>query len=68
MGLSGGMIYGMENDDFENKCGPEKYPLLHKVHDMLNGNSKDSFECNIEDDATPAPSTLSPTTQPPTTH
>jgi hypothetical protein len=34
---------------------------------MLNENSKDSFECNIEDEATPAPSTLSPTTQPPTT-
>jgi hypothetical protein len=47
MGLSGGMIWAMEYDDFNNKCGAGKYPLLNKVHDMLNGNSKDSFECNI---------------------
>jgi hypothetical protein len=67
MGLSGGMIWAMENDDFKNKCGTGKYPLLHKVHDMLNGNSKDSFECNIEDEATPTPSTPTPTTQSPTT-
>jgi chitinase len=47
MGLSGGMIWAMEYDDFKNRCGAGKYPLLNKVHDMLNGNSKDSFECNI---------------------
>jgi chitinase len=47
MGLSGGMIWTMENDDFKNRCGGGKYPLLHKVYDMLNGNSKDSFECDI---------------------
>ncbi len=41
----------MENEHFKNKCGAAKYPLLHKVHDMLNGNSKDSFEYNNEDKA-----------------
>jgi chitinase len=47
MGLSGGMIWAIDYDDFKNKCGEGKNPLLNKVHDMLNGKSKDSFECNI---------------------
>ncbi len=47
MGLSGGMISMMHNDDFKGRCGDGRYPLLHKVQDMLNGNSKDSFECDI---------------------
>jgi hypothetical protein len=57
----------MEKDDFKNRCGGRKYPLLHKVHDMLNGKSKNSFECNFED-VTPALPSLSPRTQSPTTH
>jgi hypothetical protein len=58
----------MENHHFENKWGGQKYPLLQKVRDMLNENSKDSFECNIEDEVIPAPSTLASIAQPSTTH
>jgi len=62
MGLSGGMISTIERDDFSNRCGGGKYPLLHKVHDMLNGNSKDSLECAIANEVTPTPSKLASTT------
>jgi hypothetical protein len=62
------MIWAIESDHFENKCGAAKHPLLHKVHNRYNGNLKDSFECNIEDEVIPAPSTLASIAQPSTTH
>jgi hypothetical protein len=65
MGLSGGMVWALENDDFKNRCGGGKNPLLQRVYDMLNGNKKDSFECHYADVPTPTPTT--PTTTEPTT-
>jgi len=67
MGLSGGMVWSLETDDFKNRCGGGKYPLLHKVHDMLNGGERDSFECKLGDVPT-TPTTLptTPTTTPTT--
>jgi len=46
MGLSGGMIWALETDDFMGRCGA-RYPLLNKVNNMLNGAEKSSFECEI---------------------
>jgi hypothetical protein len=46
MGLSGGMIWSLETDDFKGHCG-NKYILLNKIHDMLNGPEKSSFACDI---------------------
>jgi len=31
------MVWALENDDFMNKCGGGKSPLMNKVHRMLNG-------------------------------
>jgi chitinase len=69
MGLSGGMVWSLETDDFKGHCG-DKYILLHKVHAMLNGAEKSSFQCDIdfpETVTTPAPTTPAPTTPSPTT-
>jgi len=52
MGLSGGMIWALETDDFKGHCG-QKYPLLTKVYNMLNGGERSSFECQIGPDTTP---------------
>jgi len=46
MGLSGGMIWSMETDDFKGHCGA-RYPLLNKVKAMLNGAERSSFECTL---------------------
>jgi hypothetical protein len=62
MGLSGVMVWSLENDDFKNRCGSGKYPLLHKVHEMLNGDGRDSFECKWEPPTPPTTPTTTPTT------
>lgn len=35
-GLSGGMIWSLETDDFLGKCFGKKYPLLSAINDRLN--------------------------------
>ena len=64
------MIWSLENDDFKGHCGP-KYPLLNKVHNMINGDEKNSFECLLGPSTTTptptTPSTPSTTTPTPTT-
>jgi len=74
MGLSGGMVWALENDDFMDRCGGGKNPLLNRVHAMLNGNDKDSHDCPIDDEvittvtpSTPTPTTHTPSTQTPST-
>jgi len=71
MGLSGGMVWSLENDDFKNRCEGGRYPLLNTVHNMLNGNRKDVSECLLADvpvltttRATEAPPTEAPTPVP----
>ena len=59
MGLSGGMVWSLEFDDFKGKCGGGNYPLLTKIYDMLNGNLKDWYE-------RPPPINCPPPTRPPT--
>lgn len=67
MGLSGGMVWALENDDFKNRCGGGKNPLLHKVHEMLNGAGRESFECKLGGEPTTAPTTPTTPTTTPTT-
>ena len=73
MGLSGGMVWSLEFDDFKGKCGEGNYPLLTKIYDMLNGKLKDYYEVAPQP-PTPKPTTTTTTTtttpkptQPPTT-
>ncbi|KAH9419275.1 Cht3p [Dermatophagoides pteronyssinus] len=70
LGVSGVMIWSLENDDFKGHCGP-KYPLLNKVHNMINGDEKNSYECLLGPSTTTptptTPSTPSTTTPTPTT-
>ena len=37
LGLGGFMIWSLDLDDFANKCGQGKYPLLQAMNDALNG-------------------------------
>ena len=41
MGLSDGMVWSLEFDDFKGKCDERNYPLLTKIYDMLNDKLKD---------------------------
>ena len=67
MGLSGGMVWSLEFDDFRGKCGDGKYPLLTKIYDMLNGKLKDHFEVPPPIPTSTPPTTPEPTTRRPTT-
>ncbi|KAH9525954.1 Cht9p, variant 5 [Dermatophagoides farinae] len=61
LGVSGVMVWSLENDDFKGHCGP-KNPLLNKVHNMINGDEKNSFECILGPSTTTPTPTTTPTT------
>ena len=65
LGVSGAMVWSLENDDFKGECGV-KFPFLNKVYDMINGIDKNSYECLLGP-TTPIPTTPEPTTPEPTT-
>ena len=44
MGLGGGMVWALDLDDFNNRCGEGKHPLLRTIKEVL-GPSKDE-ECS----------------------
>lgn len=35
MGLGGGMVWALDLDDFNNRCGEGKHPLLNQIKDVL---------------------------------
>ena len=35
MGLGGGMVWALDLDDFKNRCGDGKHPLLNTIKDVL---------------------------------
>ncbi len=35
MGLAGGMIWALDLDDFNNRCGEGRHPLLTAIKDVL---------------------------------
>lgn len=35
MGIGGGMIWALDLDDFRDRCGCEKYPLLKAINRVL---------------------------------
>lgn len=43
MDLGGGMIWALDLDDFNNKCGQGKYPLLSTIRNIL-GSAPDGNE------------------------
>ncbi|CAG2113649.1 unnamed protein product [Medioppia subpectinata] len=48
LGLKGAMVWSLEFDDFKSHCGDgRQYPLLKKVHAMLNGDQRDDKDCPI---------------------
>src|SRR2546427_526029 len=73
MGLSGGMIWSLETDDFMGECGKQKYPLLHTVYHYLNGDHKNDFASPMQCTpptrvpSTATTTTTTTTTTPPTT-
>ncbi|CAG2120468.1 unnamed protein product [Medioppia subpectinata] len=66
--LKGAMVWALENDDFKNRCGDGKNPLLNTVYSMLNGKDSGSMECPYGDviPRTPAPTTPTPAPTTPT--
>jgi len=43
-GISGGMVWSLESDDIRGRCNEGKWPLLTRIHEMLNGKDKDNYE------------------------
>ncbi|XP_063232762.1 probable chitinase 10 [Bacillus rossius redtenbacheri] len=50
MGLGGGMIWALDLDDFQNKCGCEQYPLLRTINRVLRGYPGPGPRCDIPAD------------------
>lgn len=42
LGLGGGMIWALDLDDFRNRCGCGKHPLLKVLKHELRGGSSDA--------------------------
>ena len=45
-GLGGAMIWALDLDDFRNRCGCEKHPLLRTINRVLNGYHIPDPNCN----------------------
>lgn len=41
LGLGGGMIWALDLDDFRNRCGCGKHPLLKTLNNELRGTPSD---------------------------
>nr|CAD7199393.1 unnamed protein product [Timema douglasi] len=45
LGLGGGMIWALDLDDFRNRCGCGRHPLLRTINSELRGLSADTRDC-----------------------
>ena len=48
MGLGGGMVWALDLDDFNNRCGLGRHPLMNTIKSVL-GPAKNHEETNLED-------------------
>ena len=49
MGLGGGMVWALDLDDFNNRCGQGRHPLMSAIKSVL-GPAKNEKEVNLEDE------------------
>nr|QCI31492.1 chitinase [Grandidierella japonica] len=47
LGLGGGMIWALDLDDFKDRCGCGKYPLLKTINRVLRGYSSNDPSCPV---------------------
>ena len=49
MGLGGGMVWALDLDDFNNRCGQGRHPLMSAIKSVL-GPAKNAKESDLEED------------------
>ena len=61
MGLGGGMVWAIGMDDFKNKCGDGRYPLLTEIKNVLSGGCTNPTKPHPTKTPTPDRTTKRPT-------